>query len=424
MAQTSFFRTDARLIVGAKDFQQKTYESFYAAMQKSLYPVALKVQEGDYGFLEMAFDERDLGTIASMANFFRDNFRTVVVLGMGGSSGAGRMFCGITRTHRDHPRLIFLDNLDEVELTDVLTTVDPKTTGFLVISKSGTTTEVLFQMARAMEYFKDKVHTSLFQNMFTVVTEPAVSPLRTIGFHFGFRVFDHPPVGGRFSAFSVVGLLPAAIIGLDIRKIRQGAAHFCSQVFAGKRDEPLQGAALALTSLQDKKVGTHIMMPYVHRMRGFCLWWRQLWGETLGKSGCGFLPVCGIGPADQHSQLQLYLDGAQRYFLTLIYEDAKVESLISPMAWDFVPEFHAVSRHHIGEVVKAQCLVTGQLLAEKKHDVRMIVLEQWDEYVAGALCMHMFLEALLLAQHWGIDALSQHAVERAKTMTKDFLREK
>ena len=266
--------------------------------------------------------------------------RTLVFFGTGGSSLGGQTLAqlggwGIPGDDKHgseaRPRTRFYDNLDARTLELALSGLDLKTARFVVISKSGGTPETLVQIIAAIDAVRKVGLADRIPELFLAVTEPKVpggtNGLRALCESFGIPTLDHDPkIGGRFAALTNVGLLPALARGLDVAALRAGARSVVEAMLAAKSAgdfAPAVGAAIAIGLAKERGVRACVMLPYSDRLSRFAAWYVQLWGESLGKNGEGTTPVAALGPVDQHSQLQLYLDGAPQHLITVIREAAQ-----------------------------------------------------------------------------------------------------
>ena len=266
--------------------------------------------------------------------------RTLVFFGTGGSSLGGQTLAqlggwGIPGDDKhgseSRPRTRFYDNLDARTLELSLAGLDLKTSRFIVISKSGGTPETLVQVTSAIDAVRQAGLAERIPELFLAVTEPATkgakNGLRALCEAFSIPTLDHDPnIGGRFSGLTNVGLLPALARGLDAMALREGAQSVITSMLNAKSAgefAPAIGASVAVGLAKERGVRANVMLPYSDRLSRFAAWYVQLWGESLGKHGEGTTPVAALGPVDQHSQLQLYLDGAPQHFITVIREQCE-----------------------------------------------------------------------------------------------------
>jgi glucose-6-phosphate isomerase len=280
--------------------------------------------DGSLPLLRLPAARDDLVALRPTAERFRRDFDEVVILGTGGSSLGGQALYALSDLGfgppPGSPRLRFLDNVDPATFEALFDRVQLSRTGFIAISKSGSTAETMTQLIVCLDALR-REGLPLAQHV-AVVTEPKNNAMRRMARQHGFEALDHDPnIGGRFSALSLVGLLPAMICGLDPVAVREGAAAVLDPVLRG--DEagtvaPAVGAAIAVGLNRHRGIGVSVLMPYVDRLDKLAQWYRQLWAESLGKDGKGTTPIRALGTVDQHSQLQLYLAGPRDKMFTLI----------------------------------------------------------------------------------------------------------
>lgn len=377
--------------------------------------------------LNLPDDTADIEEIGQVGEWFRSRFAHVLVVGTGGSSLGGQTLVALKENIykpgvKGAPRLWFLDNVDPATMDTLLASINLAETGCLVISKSGGTAEIIAQTLVLLSIMRERLGEAEIANRFVSVTEPKDNPLRRLSAKYGIRTLEHDPkLGGRFSVLSRVGLIPAAIAGLDVRAIRKGAANVMQDMLTNQeKSAPATGAALQYTMMQRGRNIT-VLMPYCDRLAYFGMWFRQLWAESLGKAGKGSTPVRALGTVDQHSQLQLYLDGPKDKFFTLIHPSAAGQGpridgrLVEEESLAYIRD------QRIGDVMAAYQLGTSRSLNKNSCPVRHLWLDKVDEAAIGALLMHFMLETVLTADLMGIDAYDQPAVEDSKIFAREYL---
>jgi glucose-6-phosphate isomerase len=266
-------------------------------------------------------------------------------------------------------------------------------------------------------------------DIFLGLSEPAkagkANGLRDLLGKFKVPMLDHHTgVGGRFSVLTNVGLLPAALLGLDVVAIREGAGLALAPVLAKKKaaDVPAAlGAALSVALAETKGKGIAVLMAYADRLERFSRWYVQLWAESLGKDGKGTTPIAALGPVDQHSQLQLFIAGPRDKLFTVITTDRaglgpRIDKDLAKAAGE-----PGLGGKTIGDLVAAQGRATAETLAKNGCPVRTIHLPRIDEENLGELLMHFMLETIIAAQLLGVDAFDQPAVEEGKVLAKKYL---
>ena len=346
-----------------------------------------------------------------MAEAWRARHDRLVVLGTGGASLGGQALAAVGP---DRARLLFLDNGDGDRLDSVLGAPDLDRSGFLVVSKSGATAETLAQALLVLD--------SVTPANVTVITQPADSPLRRLAERFELQVLDHhPALGGRYSALSLVGLLPALFAGSDGAAARDGAhAVLAAALAAPEHAAPAVGAALAVAAMQARPAASVVLMPYGPDLMPFGLWYRQLWAESLGKKGTGSTPILAPGPVDQHSQLQLFLDGPDDKLFTILEAPDPAPRRVDGRLAEAIGTGYLGGRS-MGELIAAQANATAEMLAQAGRPVRRLSVPAADARAIGALMMHFMLETVVAAHLLGIDPFDQPAVERGKGLVRRYL---
>jgi glucose-6-phosphate isomerase len=416
--------------VGARGLHQIDLERALFKMDKTLVRLRDNFTQGMYPFLGVVLNEADMPLWEPHALRFREEFETTLILGTGGSSLGGQTLAALndegTGFHTGQSRLIFLENVDPHTFNKIIRTIKLEKTGIVAISKSGNTAETIAQLLSCEKVWKEKGLSHLFQRNTLLITEPKPSPLHHFGQSLGLVTLDHDPyVGGRFSIFSLVGLFPAVVAGLNARKVRTGAARVFESILHKRAIDLPQaiGAALLYALMTERGATQTIVMPYVDRLAPLGLWFRQLWAESLGKEGKGMTPIRAMGTVDQHSQLQLYLEGPQDKIFTLLgmegYEDAEKGPVLS--STDL--ELSYLQGHTLADLIMAEERATFQTLLHHGCPTRRITFDRLDEEVMGALLMHFMIETLLMGFMMGVDPLTQPAVEESKRLTRQYLSE-
>ena len=378
----------------------------------------------------------DLENIRDVARQLADRATDIVILGTGGSSLGGQTLAQLAGfavagvgALRPPPQLHFIDNLDPDSFGTLLERLPYATTRFVAISKSGGTAETLMQTIAALSALKVAGLQTRIPDIFLGITEPAKSGrangLRDLLGKYRVPMLDHDPgVGGRYSALTNVGLLPAAMLGLDVAAMREGAGLALASVLANKPAAQVPaavGAALSVALAESKGKSISVMMAYSDRLQRFTHWYVQLWAESLGKNGKGTTPLAAVGPVDQHSQLQLFIGGPRdKQFTVVTVEGAKLGPRIDGDLAKLAGEAGFAGKT-IGDLVAAEGRATAETLAKNGCPVRTIHLSQLDEETLGELMMQFMLETIIAAHLLGVDAFDQPAVEEGKVLAKKYL---
>ena len=414
--------------IGAGGLGAAEFEAMLAETTGALETLRQWRDDGSRPLLRLPERRDDLEALGPVAIRFAE-FDHVLVLGTGGASLGGAALCALADggfgPATGKPRLTFLDNVDPATFAALFAAIDPRRAGFLVISKSGATAETMTQLMVCLAALRASVGEAGFGRHVVAITGPDDNPLRRTAGRWGISVLDHDPgIGGRFSALSVTGALPAMIAGLDPVALRGGAAaalEAALDVVRPADSAPAVGAALTIGLARHRGIAATVLMPYLDRLARFGLWYRQLWAESLGKAGQGLTPIRAMGTVDQHSQLQLYLAGpADKMFTLVCGRPAGTGDRVAPeLASD--PALGYLAGRTMGDVLDAEQRATAATLADHGRPVRVIEIQRLDEAAMGGLMMHFMLETLIAAALMGVDAFDQPAVEAGKLLARRYL---
>ena len=413
-------------------------DAFTAALKRSeaaLDWVRARHADGSLPLLRLPAQRDDLEGIKQTARAFAANASDIVLLGTGGSSLGGQTLAQLAGHAvpgvgllRAPPRIHFMDNLDPESFATLLGRLPLATSRFVAISKSGGTGETLMQSAAVLAALKQAGLEKGIGELVLGLSEPVKggkpNGLRDLLSPFGVKFLEHDTgVGGRFSVLTNVGLLPAAMLGLDIAAIRVGAAAALAPVLEKKSAAEVPAAVGAALSVAMAGRGKNIavLMAYADKLERLTRWYVQLWAESLGKDGKGTTPIGALGPVDQHSQLQLFIAGPRDKLFTVITTDVagkgpRIEAEFAKACGE--PDFAGKT---IGDLVAAQGRATAETLAKNGCPVRTMHVPKLDEASLGELLMHFMLETILSAQLLGVDAFDQPAVEEGKVLAKKYL---
>jgi glucose-6-phosphate isomerase len=363
----------------------------------------------------------DDGFITEIANRFSE-CEKIVVIGTGGSSLGGKCLVNIASAlRRENPRVMFLENIDVITFMNSLSRLNPDRTGFIVISKSGHTTETLMLFLTLIELWPNFDYR---RRAISITELSENNDLRILSESLKMEIVEHDrEIGGRFSVFSVVGLLPALLEGWNINEFKRGATEVIRSII--EIDSPESCSLMCeirdmFNVFADGRVDQHVLMMYSDLLEDYGKWFAQLVGESLGKRGdFGITPVRAVGTVDQHSQLQLYLAGPANKMFTVI--GVKETPIGAPrisgetgMMNDIPPTIAKLVGHEIHELMRSHMRATVEALREIGF-VRVTELDRLDERSMGGLMMTNILEILGLAVLAKVNPFDQPAVERAKS---------
>jgi glucose-6-phosphate isomerase len=406
---------------------EKAFNDTLKDAEAALTWLRAEVDGGSLAAFEVCRQSADLADLETLAGEFRQNCDTVVVLGTGGSSLGGQALCALS-TDAAAPEVRFFDNIDPATLDTVFTGTAPDRLGLVIISKSGTTAETLAQTLTIVPQLAAGVADAAgagLRGRVVVITEAGDTPLRKFADSRKLEIRDHDPdIEGRYAVFSLVGVLPALIAGVDATAVRAGAAAVLAQALdaASAADVPAAvGAAVSVALSRERGVGISVLMPYSDRLIKFVQWYRQLWAESLGKDGVGTTPVEALGAVDQHSQLQLYLDGPADKMFTIVAPDhagtgATVDAgLARELGLDYL------AGRTVGDLLAAEQQATIDSLVAGGCPTRVLAVDRVDAATVGALMMHYLIEAVVAARLLAVNPFDQPAVEDSKVRAREYL---
>lgn len=379
-------------------------------------------------FLNLPFTN-DLNEIKHKGQRIANKFRRTIVFGIGGSSLGGEMLVRTLGDQKPRNRVSFYDNVDPSTMHE-LDQVDWSETLLLVISKSGNTAETLGQFLTVLPTMEHQLGDECIPEHALVITENKTGALWELARRLNIEVIEHPPVGGRFSVLSVVGLLPAYVGGVDIDGVMEGARAMVQRCSLDNIiDNPAfcNGAAQYLHAERARTIS--VVMPYADNLRFVVNWFRQLWAESLGKidpqgKNRGLTPTEAHGVTDQHSQLQLLLEGPDDKLITFLSNPSfRFMGHRIPMRFQDIPAIKPLAGHTIGELFVSELKATRTTLSRRGRPNRTLALLERDAYALGELIILLEMETVVVAELMGIDAFDQPAVEESKVLTRQYLSE-
>ena len=255
------------------------------------------------------------------------------------------------------------------------------------------------------------------------ITEDKKSTLKSIQEEEKLLFSPHPnSIGGRYSVFSIVGLLPAKVVNFNIKSFCDGAKYFLKDLASSKNFDYYFLPIFNLIKLNEKGINMSIMMPYYDSLNSLSLWYRQLWAESIGKNGKGITPINSLGTVDQHSQLQLYLDGPRDKFFTIIGKKKEEKNMKMDCRYAKSKIFDSLHNKSLETLLNAEMNATIQTMKNKKLPMRVLTLDSLSENFMGSLMMFFFLETIFSCFLLDLNPFDQPAVEEGKKLTKIFLK--
>lgn len=399
--------------------------------------IAERRGQGEYGFLKLGALTDEAKKIVKFAEGLGQAYEHVLVLGIGGSALGTRALLSALRPPawnelddegRDFfPKLTILDNVDPSSVAAALKRIDPRKVLVNVISKSGGTAETMAQYLIVRAWLEEALGEKAYRHI-VFTTDPAKGALREIAKKEGIATLEVPPdIGGRFSVLTPVGLLPAALVGIDIEALLRGAKR---AVERAEEKELLKNPAAIWSGLQwaaDVHHGAriHVLMPYSDRLRDVAEWFRQLWAESLGKAKsregkevfAGPTPVGSVGATDQHSQVQLFMEGPFDKTITFLAVDDHGGDVTIPSRPDLPPDLSYLPGKTLGQLLTAEFEATAAALAQRGRMSSVLRLSSVNAEMLGELLMFFQVATGFAGVWYGVDPFDQPGVELGKVLT-------
>ncbi len=420
--------------IGVNGLERKMLDYFISRTEPVLDDLRRDYRDGSMPLLRYAERRDDLAICRKAAERLGAGARDIVFLGTGGSSLGAQALAQIaswrdpgciTGHVRCAPRFHFFDNLDGASFSRALGEFELAGTRFIAISKSGSTAETLMQVLSVLQALRDAGLGERISQQFLGLTEAGSNPMRRMLEGEGAEVLEHDPgIGGRYSVLSNVGILPAVFLGIDPVQLREGAFAILRPLLAGgdaKDFAPALGAAVNVALYEDKGVNISVLLAYCDQLERFTKWHSQLWAESLGKNGKGLTPVAALGPVDQHSQLQLYLDGPADKLVTILMSDAAGSGPRIDEALADDAQIGYLAGKTLGDLVDCEQRASAEALIRNGRPVRIMRIGQADAHTLGRLFMHFMLETIIAGRLMGVDPFDQPAVEQGKILAREYL---
>ena len=338
------------------------------------------------------------------------NFKSLAILGMGGSIlGTEAIYQFLEKKIKK--KVVFFNDLNEEKIVNFKKTNKFNKVLFVVVSKSGNTLETLSNFI-ALNIIKKHSKNII------IISEKKNNILRSLVKSYNLFYIEHKDyVGGRYSVLSEVGLVPAYLMGLDIKKLRSNLTRYLNT----REKVLLKKLSLKLTNLLlNKKYSNIIFLNYSPRLEKFLFWAQQLLAESLGKKGLGFLPVVSNAPKDHHSLLQLYLDGPKNKFFYIFSCVEKPQKLLNSKK--LPNELKYLDKKSLNKVKNSQREALIKTFKKNKIQYEEFIIKKIDEKTLGELFSLFILKTAIVGKLSNINPFDQPAVEQVKIFTKQILR--
>ena len=320
---------------------------------------------------------------------------------------------------RRGPRIHFAENTDPATLSAIFDVADPSSTWVNVVTKSGSTAETMAGFLVIRGWLVDAVGDFGYQGRTIATTDPEKGFLKEIADREDLKVLPIPQdVGGRFSVLTPVGLLPAAVTGMDVDALLAGAAQCVDEVNEQGAEHPaVLGAAMHYLMDTARGRNVRVMMTYADALERLAAWFVQLWAESLGKDGKGSTPHGAVGTTDQHSQVQLYMEGPQDKVIEIVEVEEHPRDLPIPEAYDDLDGVGYLGGHTIAELLNVECDATRKALTEAGRPNATIKLGAVNEENLGYIFQALEVQTAVAGTLYGINAFDQPGVEAGKQIT-------
>jgi glucose-6-phosphate isomerase len=414
-------------IAAASDLQKKALQQFK------------KWQDDEtYGFFDLPEDDSPIDEICDVFDLLPEEIDTLLHIGIGGSS-LGPITIQQALDNHLTPKLpirfnsvVIQENIDPEGFAIRLHELDLTRTAINVVSKSGGTIETLANFIAAKEEIQRCLGSDDIGDRIIINTENLDGILAGISKELGTHLIKLPHnVGGRFSVLTAVGLLPAKAMGIDAHQMLAGASAMREAIFSAKgSDDPAFLAAFLPYYFNKKGINIHVIFPYSELLGGFAKWCCQLLGESLGKAtdrsgkkvNVGMTPTPSVGSVDQHSLLQLYMEGPADKFVTFF----RVENFRCDFSMKYLPHSQLDKSHtenlQLGDILNAEQSSTGEALALEGRPSACVSLPELNPHTLGQLFYFMEIATAYGAELWNLDAFDQPGVEASKLLTVKKLR--
>jgi glucose-6-phosphate isomerase len=395
---------------------------------------------GGLAFVDLPKDTAARDAAKALAAELRAEFDTLVVLGIGGSSlGAKALISSLVHpfhnlrpaSQRSGMRVFFPDNSDPATFSSLLEILELPKTAFAVVTKSGGTAETISQLSIVRNLLQGQLGAEAVRRQIVAITDPEQGPLRKLAQAEGWRTLAIPPgVGGRFSVLTACGLLPAACAGIDVDAVLEGAASVAGRSFGPGTEtfwETPAGALGGMTYIMNtsKHRTINVFMPYADALRETGAWLVQLWAESLGKRRgeefVGPTPVGAVGATDQHSLLQLLMQGPHDKFVIFVKVEKTQGDVAIPAAYPDEPAASYLQNIMLSKLIDSEQTGTAAALVQNGRPSATILLPEISPFQVGALLMMLELSTMVMGHLHGINTFDQPGVELSKRYTSALL---
>jgi len=401
------------------DFSLNESPEHLGLMDKAYNAVKEENESGQIGYYRLPRDTLPMVDEVKKSELYLDsNIENIVVIGIGGSSLGIKAIMQMLPNQTTKP-IYFLENSDPVNISQIFSKLKKSNTAFIVISKSGGTIETISIFKTALDYFKIDLESTDAKKI--VAITDSGSSLSKFADEYKIAQYNIPfNVGGRFSVLSAVGIVPLVLAGFNATAILNGASEFLESFFARKEDHILR-KALYYTQNADRQM-INVVFSYASNMENLSKWYVQLWGESLGKitktgKKVGLTPIGLIGSTDQHSFLQLIMEGPRDKTVTFInVENFENDLKIADISLKHIEKTDFINGNSFNNLINSQCDATKESLVQSGISVDSITYDKVDEENIGSTIIYYELLTSISGVMLDINTYNQPGVELGKTI--------
>jgi glucose-6-phosphate isomerase len=448
--QLDVSRVRSRSIGSEYGISPSEYKQVEENISRAHEVIKQEQNSGEYGFYTVHKDRSMWGDVERTAKkLLKNKYENLVILGIGGSAlGITTLLTALKPQYYNlqsieerngFPRVFVMDNVDPDTFSEMMTICDPTKTLYNVISKSGTTAETVAQLFVVLDQIEKSVGKLNVSEHVVFTTGPKIkkrpeTPMQEVCDKYRCKTFTIPEnIGGRFSVFSPVGLFPAALLGLDLKAMAKGCNSMARRTNSTdlKKNPAYLNAGIQHYLMTEKGRSISVMMPYSNRLKDLADWYCQLWAESLGKRESrngrdsnlfvGQTPVRALGVTDQHSQLQLYLEGPHDKVITIIEEtNFKNQIPIAGIPAAF-KSLKYMRKRTMGDLMHAERKATMDALRASNRPVVKIKVPVVNESTLAQLFYMFEVQTAITGVLLDVNPFDQPAVEQIKIFTREYL---
>lgn len=397
------------LAIDYKNFDRSNteYSKFFSLAKSAQAEILSGIGKlPEYNILSINNAQDQIESAQKLVAQIRNNYSDVIIVGMGGAILNPQLLIQLVQRSDQEIKVHYLHNTDPYYFGKLIASLDLINTAVIGISNSGNTIETISLIGALTKCFK-KENIDDFDQRFYFITNPENGNLSKIGKRLSANIIPHTAkISGRFSSITNVTTFAAAVAGINVREFLEGAQAILEE-FHAKDNSILDYAAMLAASQKSMEVN----LAYLQEFTTFLEWKSQIIAESLGKYGKGLTPIRGLGPNDQHSMLQLYLEGPKDKFYNLYY----IKNIPEEHSIENLAELGMVSGKDLATINTANFIATKTAIINARLPIRTTVLSDLSPRTIGMLVMKSILEVIVLCKMFEVNPFNQPGVESIKS---------